>query len=122
MSTFTDLDAGDVLFIDSSHVAKTGSDVNFLMFEVLPRLAAGVHVHLHDIFLPMEYPRRWVQRDNRSWNEQYLLRALLMDSHGFRVDFGCNYAFWKFPQQVVNALAMINAVVTESVTAVLQPN
>ncbi len=105
MEVFTGLQAGDILFIDSSHVAKTGSDVNHLYFEVLPRLARGVRVHIHDIFLPHEYVKQWVLEENRSWNEQYLLRALLMDSTAFRVVFGCNYAFWKFPELVIEALA-----------------
>jgi hypothetical protein len=102
---FSRLQAGDILFIDSSHVAKTDSDVNYLYFEVLPRLAAGVRVHIHDIFLPHDYPREWVAKENRSWNEQYLLRALLMHSHGFRVVFGCSYAYWRFPELVRAALA-----------------
>jgi hypothetical protein len=105
LSEFAALEAGDILFIDSSHVAKTGSDVNYLYFEVLPRLAAGVRVHVHDIFLPHEYPHDWVIRDNRSWNEQYLLRALLMHSSHFRVVFGCTYAFWRFPELVREAIA-----------------
>lgn len=105
LGTFEELAAGDLLFIDSSHVAKTGSDVNFLYFEVLPRLTRGVHVHIHDIFLPHEYPRDWVVGENRSWNEQYLLRALLMYSSGFDVLFGCSYAFQRFPELVVRALA-----------------
>ena len=105
MSEFTALGAGDVLFIDSSHVAKTDSDVNYLYFEVLPRLVPGVRVHIHDIFLPHDYPRDWVLKENRSWNEQYLLRALLMHSNGFRTIFGCSYAFWRFPNLVREALA-----------------
>lgn len=105
LETFAQLGAGDMLFIDSSHVAKTGSDVNFLCFEVLPRLAAGVNVHIHDIFLPHDYPRDWVLDENRSWNEQYLLRALLMGSTLFDVVFGCSYAFWRFPELVATALA-----------------
>ncbi len=102
---FAALQAGDILFIDSSHVAKTGSDVNFLYFEVLPRLASGVRVHIHDIFLPHDYPREWVLDENRSWNEQYLLRALLMHSNAYRVVFGCSYAFWRFPELVLAVLA-----------------
>jgi predicted O-methyltransferase YrrM len=78
ISYFAELAPGDVLFIDSSHVAKTGSDVNYLAFEILPRLQPGVIVHIHDVFLPNEYPKDWVLDDNRSWNEQYLVRALLM--------------------------------------------
>jgi hypothetical protein len=105
LEEFAALEAGDILFIDSSHVAKTGSDVNFLYFEVLPRLARGVRVHIHDIFLPHDYLRNWVIDENRSWNEQYLLRALLMYSSAFRVVFGCSYAFWRFPELVRAALA-----------------
>jgi hypothetical protein len=74
---FDVLGAGDVLFIDSSHVSKAGSDVNYLFFDVLPRLAPGVLVHIHDIFLPDEYPKVWTIEQGRNWNEQYLLRAFL---------------------------------------------
>lgn len=105
LAYFTELRAGDLLFIDSSHVAKTDSDVNFLFFEVFPRLAPGVLIHLHDIFLPHDYPPAWVLDENRSWNEQYLLRALLMYSRGFEVLFGCSYAFWRFPALVITALS-----------------
>ncbi len=103
-TTFEQLVAGDVLFIDSSHVCKTGSDVNFLFFDVLPRLASGVVIHVHDIFLPLEYPRAWVIDENRSWNEQYLLQALLMFSTRFEVLFGCAYAATFLGHDVVAAL------------------
>ena len=103
---FGALESGDVLFIDSSHVAKTGSDVNHLLFDVVPALAPGVHVHVHDIFLPFEYPPDWVLVQNRSWNEQYVLRALLMyASAALRVDFGSAYAFHRFRDLVIAALA-----------------
>lgn len=90
---FTCLEAGDILFIDSSHVAKTANDVCFLYLEILPRLAPGVVVHAHDVFLPAEYPKEWVLTENRAWNEQYLLQALLMHSRGFRILFGSSGAF-----------------------------
>ena len=105
-SIFTALEAGDILFIDSSHVAKTGSDVNSLFFEILPILKKGVRIHLHDIFLPFEYDKIWVLEENRSWNEQYLLRALLMYSDTFKVLFGCNYAQYKYPELVSKAMAL----------------
>lgn len=88
LAMFSTLAAGDILFVDSSHVAKTGSDVNFIIFEILPRLADGVIVHIHDIFLPFEYPKQWVIEGRRSWNEQYVLRALLMGSRRYRPLFG----------------------------------
>jgi hypothetical protein len=106
LSVFESLEAGDVLFIDSSHVAKTGSDVNFVFFEILPRLATGVRVHVHDIFLPMEYPRDWVVDENRSWNEQYLVRALLMFSSRFRVVFGCAHAYVRHRALLATALGV----------------
>ncbi|MFK8011970.1 MAG: class I SAM-dependent methyltransferase [Marinicellaceae bacterium] len=101
---FTNLQAGDILFIDSSHVSKTGSDVNFLFFEILPILNKGVKIHIHDIFFPHDYLKEWVIDENRSWNEQYLLRALLMFSDTFKVLFGCSYAQHKYPDLVVKAL------------------
>lgn len=78
------LEPGDVLFIDSTHVAKTGSDVVFELFEMLPRIAAGVHVHFHDICWPFEYPVAWA-RQGRAWNEIYLLHAFLASNEAFEV-------------------------------------
>ena len=101
---FTSLEAGDLLFIDSSHVCKTGSDVNYLYLQILPQLKRGVRIHIHDIFFPHDYLREWVIDENRSWNEQYLLQALLMFSNGFKVIFGNSYAFYEFPEQIVAAL------------------
>ena len=105
MERYTSLAAGDILFIDSSHVAKTGSDVNFLLLDVLPRLAPGVRVHIHDVFLPHEYPREWVIDENRSWNEQYIVRAMLAHSRAWRVVFGSSYAHHALRAIVASALA-----------------
>ena len=85
LSLFDDLGEGDVLFIDSSHVLKIGSDVQYLFLEVLPRLRKGVIVHVHDIFLPWEYPQEWVMREERFWNEAYLLQAFLTDNRRVEV-------------------------------------
>lgn len=101
---FSHLDKNDILFVDSSHVCKTGSDVNFILFEILPILKPGVHVHFHDIFLPEEYPKDWVIDENRSWNEQYILRALLMYNTKFRVTFSSMYAFIKYENDLASAL------------------
>jgi hypothetical protein len=86
VSLFESLQKDDVLFIDSTHVSKTGSDVNYLMFEILPRLAAGVHVHIHDVHYPFEYPEGWVQ-EGWGWNETFLVRAFLQYNHAFTVEF-----------------------------------
>ena len=91
LELFTSLNAGDVLFIDSTHVVKTGSDVCHEMFEVLPALKPGVLIHFHDIFWPFEYGAEWVLKENRSWNEIYGLRAFLMYNEAFEVVFFNDY-------------------------------
>lgn len=103
LEIFERLKENDILFIDSAHVAKTGSDVNHLFFNVLPRLSPGVVVHIHDIFLPDEYPKKWIFDENRSWNEQYLLRAFLMFNAYFNVLFGCHYAASRLKEDVISA-------------------
>jgi Methyltransferase domain len=82
---FSQLDSGDILFIDSSHTVKIGGDVNYLFLEVLPRLNPGVIVHVHDIFFPFEYRRHWVLDELRFWTEQYLLQAFLTLNSEFEV-------------------------------------
>ncbi len=78
------LDVNDVLFIDSTHVSKAGSDVNRIFFEILPALRPGVLIHLHDIFVRFEYPLDWVI-EQRAWTEQYLLRAFLQYNSQFEI-------------------------------------
>ncbi len=84
MSVFETLGDGDLLFIDSSHVAKVGSDVTFLFLRVLPRLRPGVIVHVHDMFYPESYPASWILR-GRAWNESLFLRAFLVGNRDFQV-------------------------------------
>ena len=84
LEVFQQLEANDILFIDSTHVSKTGSDVNRIFFAVLPALAAGVHVHFHDVFFPFEYPREWLHL-GRAWNEIYTLRTFLQYNREFRI-------------------------------------
>jgi hypothetical protein len=88
---FSELKSGDILFIDSSHTVKMGSDVNYLFLEVLPRLRPGVIVHVHDIFLPFEYRRDWVLDECRFWTEQYLLQAFLALNSEFEVLMANSY-------------------------------
>jgi hypothetical protein len=84
LATFEDLEAGDILFYDGSHCARTASDVNWMLFEVLPRLTPGVWIHFHDIFWPHDYPPEWILNEGLSWNEQYLLQAFLMHNSAYR--------------------------------------
>jgi hypothetical protein len=81
---FEQLGPGDILFIDSTHVSKVGSDVNYIFFEILPRLKAGVVVQIHDIYAGFEYPDAWLL-EGRAWNEAYLLRAFLEYNEHFRI-------------------------------------
>lgn len=101
LDVFTRLDKDDILFIDSTHVVKAGSDVNRLFFEVLPALAPGVLVHLHDIFFPFEYPAEWV-REGRAWQENYLLRAFLMYNDAFEIQW-FQSLMWARHRQAIEA-------------------
>ncbi len=85
-SHFESLSANDVLFIDSTHVSKIDSDVNRIVFEILPALAHGVVVHFHDVFYPFEYPKEWIV-EGRAWNEAYLLRAFFQYNNAFRIQY-----------------------------------
>lgn len=90
LDPFLELTAGDILLIDSSHVSRVGSDVNWLIFEVLPRLAPGVLIHVHDVLFPFEYPEIWFE-SGQALNEAYLLRALLIHNHRFEIIFWNDY-------------------------------
>lgn len=89
LDLFKALDANDILFIDSTHVARIGGDVVYLFLQVLPILQPGVIVHIHDIFFPHEYPKAWIMDHHLFWNEQYLLQAFLLFNAHFEVLF-CN--------------------------------
>jgi hypothetical protein len=91
ISQFKALQRNDILFIDSTHVCKIGSDVNYLFLDVLPNLNPGVLIHIHDIALPLEFPENWVIGLHRFWNEQYLLHAFLIGNCDFEVLFGIQY-------------------------------
>ena len=87
LEVFEALGANDLLFIDTSHVAKTGGDVPWIYNQVLPRLRPGVVVHIHDVFMPGEYPENWVL-EGRAWNEQYLVQAFLAFNAAFEILLG----------------------------------
>jgi hypothetical protein len=91
LAVFRSLQAGDVLFIDSSHMIRPQGDVLFEYFEILPTLAKGVLIHIHDIFTPKDYPEDWVVNDARLWNEQYLVEAFLMMNSQFSIVGALNY-------------------------------
>jgi hypothetical protein len=82
---FGKLGENDILIVDTTHTVKTGGDVNHVVLDVLPRLGGGVRVHFHDIFLPWEYPRKWVEDYGLYWAEQYLLQAFLSLNEEFEI-------------------------------------
>jgi len=107
VETFLQLESGDILFIDSTHVAKAGSDVLWLFLRVLPRLANGVVVHVHDVFWPFEYPERWL-REGRSWNEDYLLHAFLCHNDAWRIELFSSWLWKQHPELVPEHLRQDN--------------
>jgi hypothetical protein len=90
LALFSTLQAGDILFIDSTHVCKVNSDVNYIYFKILPILKDGVFIHFHDIFYPFEYPKSWAF-EGRAWNEAYMLRAFLEYNDAFKIIFFNTY-------------------------------
>jgi predicted O-methyltransferase YrrM len=91
LDIFLSLQSGDFLFLDSSHVVGIGSDVVHEYLEIVPRVAGGVIIHAHDIFIPGDYPREAVLHNLAFWSEQYLLQALLMFNSQFEVLWGSSY-------------------------------
>ena len=84
VETFESLNENDILFIDSTHVSKFNSDVNYVIHKILPVLASGVYIHFHDVFYPFEYPREWLL-EGIAWNEQYILRSFLQYNVSFKI-------------------------------------
>lgn len=112
LSWFKELNPGDILFIDTSHVLKTGSDVHYYFEAVLPHVPAGVWVHFHDIFIPEEYPRHWIMDDLKFYNEQYILRAFLSFNDSFRIMLAGRYLQIRYPELVQEALDFYPAPLT----------
>ena len=84
VDVFLELDENDILLIDSTHVSKFNSDVNYIFHKILPMLNNGVYIHFHDIFYPFEYPSEWLLK-GRAWNEQYMLRAFMEYNNRFKI-------------------------------------
>jgi predicted O-methyltransferase YrrM len=93
LDIFDRLEAGDFFFYDGSHCAKIASDVNWFFFRILPRLKPGVIIHLHDIFLPEEYPASWVLERGQTWNEQHLLQAFLVNNSAYAILIANRFLF-----------------------------
>jgi hypothetical protein len=109
LSEFRQLRENDILFIDSSHVLKIGSDVQYEYLEILPNLNKGVIIHIHDVFLPAEYPKEWVLKDYRFWTEQYLLQSFLAFNNSFEILWAGSYIHLNYPERLADAFRSYHA-------------
>jgi hypothetical protein len=106
LDVFMNLRENDILFIDSTHVSKFKSDVNYVIHTILPSLAKGVYIHFHDVFYPFEYPKEWLM-DGRAWNEQYILRAFLEYNRSFKIVLFNTYLESVFREKLINRFPLI---------------
>lgn len=112
LSEFTKLTDNDFLFIDSTHVLKIGSDVQYEYLEIIPSLNKGVIIHAHDIFIPSELPRNYVLQRGFYWNEQYLLQAFLMFNSSFEVMWAASYMHLNHPEKLEESFGSYDNVKT----------
>lgn len=96
---FTQLQENDILFIDSSHIVKTGSGVAHIIFNILPQLNKGVIIHFHDILWPFEYPKSWMMQ-GVSWNEAYFLQSFLQYNESFETLYFNSYLAECHPEEL----------------------
>lgn len=105
---FQRLGKNDILFIDSSHMIRPGGDVIFEYLNILPKVSAGVYIHIHDIFTPFNYPELWVKSMHFFWNEQYMVEALLSESGTYEIVAALHYLSRNYPEQARAALPLLN--------------
>jgi len=105
---FSNLESGDILFIDSSHVVKIGNDVHYLYLSILPKVPVGTIIHIHDIRFPYDYPKKWILKSKHFWTEQYLLQMFLTFNDSFEILFAGNYMYDKYPELMTRSLIGLN--------------
>ena len=93
---FKTMSANDIVFIDTSHIMKYGSDVNYLYFHIIPLIGSGCYVHIHDIFIPSDYPEYWIIQNDMFYSEQYLVMAFIMYNHDFQITLAAQYLSQKY--------------------------
>lgn len=113
VSLFDQLESGDILFIDSSHMIRPQGDVLCEYLDILPRLKSGVLIHVHDIFTPRDYPAAWITDEVRFWNEQYLLEAFLSYNHDFRIIGALNFLRHNYPAELSRCFPVIASELNE---------
>lgn len=112
-SLFRQLEANDILFIDSSHVIRPQSDVLTEYLEILPILRPGVLIHIHDIFTPYDYLDHWLIDEVKLWNEQYLLEAFLSCNPQFEVILALNFLSHRHPAKLAEKFPMLQGQVEQ---------
>ena len=100
VSIFKELNENDFLFLDTSHIVKTGNDVTYWLFNILPVLKSGVIIHIHDIFWPFEYPKEWIEKQ-KCYNEIYFIRAFLMNNKDYEILFFNSYVQNEFKSKLI---------------------
>jgi hypothetical protein len=90
-SNYLALESGDIFFLDSSHIIRPQGDILKVFLEILPKLNKGVLVHVHDIFTPKNYPEKWIIKENKFWNEQYIVEALMMNKNKYEIYLMLNH-------------------------------
>ena len=106
IEVFQELGENDILFVDSTHVGKFNSDVNYLFHQILPALDKGVYIHFHDIFYPFEYPKEWLL-EGKAWNEQYMLRTFLQYNNKFKIVMFNTYLEFMFEAEIKNRYPLL---------------
>jgi len=106
IDVFKELKENDILFVDSTHVSKFNSDVNYILHKILPALEKGVYIHFHDVFYPFEYPQEWLMA-GWAWNEQYMLRAFLEYNKNFEIVFFNTYLESMFEAKIRNRFPLV---------------
>jgi len=106
LELFVELREDDILLIDSTHITKFNSDVNYIIHEILPVLAHGVHIHFHDIFYPFEYPQEWLL-GGAVCNEQYILRAFLEFNKEFKIVMFNTYLESMYETKIKNRFPLL---------------
>jgi hypothetical protein len=107
MALFSSLGHNDILFIDSSHVIRPQGDVLVEYLTILPNLAKGVLIHVHDIFTPRDYPEEWLVKRVLLWNEQYLLEAFISFNSHFEIVAALNYLKHRHPEKLANVCPVL---------------
>lgn len=103
LKIFKELKSGDILFIDSTHVSKFNSDVNYELFDILPIINPGVTIHFHDVFDGFEYPLQWL-KDGWAWNEDYMLRSFLNGNTNYEILILGDYLTKRYKKLLIDSL------------------